>query len=171
MPVFTYVHYDGSDEHILDLLSRLVANGGPQTGSKVAATIDNSVGNGNKSERDHPENGGKRDQASALDDATARRFADYVKQAAAYGSPSQQKAMLAWLKADGEILFSKLWKASGVTSERNYGGVGGSLTKNMIKANGPAKWYEFERTSDGGDWVYRIIPMHVSPLKRSFGLG
>jgi hypothetical protein len=77
--------------------------------------------------------------------------------------------MLAWLKADGEILLTKLWKAAGVKVQHDYSGVGGSMTKNMMKAKGPKAWYGYSLNNDG-EWVYKIVPELVDPLKRSFGL-
>jgi len=99
----------------------------------------------------------------------ARRFADHVNSAEAYGKSSQKDAVSAWLKADGEILLTKLWKAAGVKKQHDFSGVGGSMTKNMMKAKGPKEWYTAKLNNDG-EWVYRIIPELVEPLKHSFGL-
>jgi hypothetical protein len=77
--------------------------------------------------------------------------------------------MTAWLKADGEILLTKLWKAAGVKKQHDYSGVGGSMTKNMMKAKGPKAWYTAALNNDG-EWVYKIVPELVEPLKCSFGL-
>jgi hypothetical protein len=150
MPGFTYVHYDGSDERIMELISKLVSSNGGG-GQSLAPTSGN--------------NGTEQSAWSEV----ARRFAENVNSAAAYGSPSQKNAMLAWLKADGEIFLTKLWKASGVKAQHDYSGVGGSLTKNMMKAKGPKAWYTFTMDGDG-EWIYKIVPDLVDPLKRSFGL-
>lgn len=149
MPGFTYVHYDGSDERIMELVSKLVSgNGAPQ--SPKASGTDNES------------------EPSAWSEV-ARRFADNINSAAAHGSPSQKNAMSAWLKADGEIALTKLWKAAGVKTQHDYSGVGGSLTKNMMKARGPKAWYTWHLGSDG-EWIYKIVPGFVEPLKHSFGL-
>jgi hypothetical protein len=151
MPKFTFVHYDGSDEQIMKLVSQLVAaNGGGQL-------PPSSKGNGNAG------------TASSAFTEVAMNFAQYVNNAAVYGKPSQKNAMLAWLKADGEILLTKLWKAAGVNSQHDYSGVGGSLTKNMIKAKGPKAWYTWSLNSDG-EWVYKIVAELVEALKQAFGL-
>jgi hypothetical protein len=102
-------------------------------------------------------------------DDVARRFAEHVKSAAACGNPSQKDAMTAWLNADGEILLTKLWKAAGVKKQHDYSGVGGSMTKNMMKAKGPTAWYTWA-LNNNGEWVYKIIPELVEPLKRSFDI-
>jgi hypothetical protein len=149
MPGFTYVHYDGSDERIMELVSKLVSGNG---GSQPKAAPSSNNGN-----------------APSTWDDVARRFAEYIDSAAAYGSPSQKDAMTAWLKADGEILLTKLWKAAGVKRQHDYSGVGGSMTKNMMKAKGPKAWYTGALNSDG-EWVYKIVPELIDPLKRSFGL-
>jgi hypothetical protein len=99
----------------------------------------------------------------------ARRFAEYVNNAAAAGNKSQQNAMLAWLKDNGEIYLVKLWKAAGVRNQHDYSGVGGSMTKNMMKANGPREWYTAYRNTNG-QWIYKIKLDLLEPLKRSFGL-
>jgi len=39
----------------------------------------------------------------------------------------------------------------------------------MMKAKGPKEWYTGSLSSDNG-WVYKIVPVLVEPLKRSFGL-
>jgi hypothetical protein len=149
MPGFTYVHYDGSDEKIIELVSKLVSgNGGNQAPTAPLST--NAV------------------EPSTWDDV-AKRFAEHINGAAAYGNPSQKNAMMAWLKADGEILLTKLWKAAGVKVQHDYSGVGGSMTKNMMKAKGPRAWYTGTLNNDG-DWIYKIVPELVEPLKRSFGL-
>jgi hypothetical protein len=75
----------------------------------------------------------------------------------------------AWLKANGEILLTKLWQAAGVKKQHDYSDVGGSMTKNMMKAKGPKAWYTGALNNDG-EWVYKIVPELVDPLKRSFGL-
>jgi hypothetical protein len=150
MPGFTFVHYDGSDERIIELVSQLVSG---NSGGKTH-TIAPSPNNGS---------------GSTTWDDVARRFAENINSAAASGNPSQKDAMTAWLKADGEILLTKLWKAAGVKKQHDYSGVGGSMTKNMMKAKGPKAWYTWA-LNNNGEWVYKIVPELVDPLKRSFGL-
>jgi hypothetical protein len=151
MPKFTFVHYDGSDEQIIKLLSQLVAaNGGGQL-------PPSPKGNGNSG------------TTSSAFTEVATEFAQYVNEAAAYGKPGQRKAMQAWLEADGEILLTKLWNAAGVNSQHDYSGVGGSLTKNMKKAGGPEDWYTVSLNNDG-ERVYKIRAELVEPLKQAFGL-
>lgn len=43
------------------------------------------------------------------------------------------------------------------------------MTKNMMKAKGPKEWYAGALNSDG-EWVYKLVPVLVEPLKQSFGL-
>jgi hypothetical protein len=151
MAKLTFVQYDGSDEQITKLFSQLMAaNGGGQLSPS-------------------PKGNGSAGIASSSFTEDATKFAQYVNDAAAYGKPGQQKAMLAWLNADGEILLVKLWKAAGVSTQHDYSGVGGSLTKNMIKAGGPRDWYTCSLNHDG-EWVYKILPELVEPLKQAFGL-
>ncbi|HEY6765742.1 MAG TPA: hypothetical protein VI386_13305 [Candidatus Sulfotelmatobacter sp.] len=77
--------------------------------------------------------------------------------------------MTAWLKVDGEILLTKLWKPARVQKQHHYSGVGCSLTKNMVKAKGPKERYT-GALNNKGEWVYKIVPELVEPLKRSLGL-
>jgi hypothetical protein len=149
MPGFTYVHYDGTDERILELVSSLVAGNG--AAHVPAAPRSNNA------------------NSPSTWDEIARRFADYISAAAAAGNQSQKNAMMAWLKSDGEIHLVKLWKAAGVKVQHDYSGVGGSMTKNMIKARGPRDWYTASLNSNG-EWIYKIVPELVDPLKRSFAL-
>jgi hypothetical protein len=150
MPGFTYVHYDGSDEKIIELVSKLVSGNGGNHASPAAPISAKAV------------------EPSTWDDI-ARRFAQHINAAAAAGNPGQKNAMMAWLKANGEILLTKLWKAAGVKVQHDYSGVGGSMTKNMMKAKGPKEWYTGSLNSDN-EWVYKIVPVLVEPLKRGFGL-
>lgn len=147
MPGFTYVHYDGTDERILEVVSKLVGRNGVLPAHSAPATAS----------------------VPSTWDEIARRFAEYLNAAAAAGNHSQKNAMLAWLKNDGEIHLVKLWKAAGVKAQHDYSGVGGSMTKNMLKARGPRDWYTGSLNS-GGEWIYKIVPELVEPLKRSFGL-
>ena len=149
MPNFTFVHYEGSDDHILELLTKLLGETSRELHTNVPAA--------------------KQSTGSISWDEAARRFAEYVNNAAAYGRPGQKNAMLAWLKADGEIPLTKLWGAAGVKVQHDYAGVGGSMTKNMAKAKGPENWYSWFRNPKG-EWIYKIAPELVEPLKRSFGL-
>jgi hypothetical protein len=61
----------------------------------------------------------------------------------------------------------KLWNAAGVKAQHDYAGVGGSLTKNMVKAKGPKTWYTWH-LDKSGEWIYEIIPELRDPLKRAF---
>jgi hypothetical protein len=148
MPGFTYVHYDGTDERILELVSSLVSGSGKAGGQPIVPLTTNT---------------------SSTWDEIARRFAQYIDNAAASGNQSQKNAMLAWLKADGEIHLVRLWKAAGVKVQHDYSGVGGSMTKNMMKARGPRDWYT-AHINGNDEWIYKIVPELVEPLKRSFGL-
>jgi hypothetical protein len=148
MPKLTFVQYDGSDEHVLELLTKLLGETSKGLPSNAPPT--------------------RQSTASISWDEATRRFAEYVNNAAAYGRPAQKNAMLAWLKADGEIALTKLWGAAGVKVQHDYAGVGGSLTKNMAKAKGPENWYSWFRNPKG-EWIYKIAPELVEPLKRSFG--
>lgn len=103
-------------------------------------------------------------------DDVARQFAKYVSEAAAGGRPGQKDAMVAWLRAGGSIPLTKLWSAAGVKTQHDYAGVGGSLTKNMVKANGPKAWYTWHRNGKNGEWVYEIVDYLREPLKRTFGV-
>ncbi|MCU1303638.1 MAG: hypothetical protein JWQ87_3922 [Candidatus Sulfotelmatobacter sp.] len=151
MPGFTYIHYSGDDKRILELVTNLVSGNG---------------GGGQNPPPDGDGNGGSGDGSW---DGIAMKFAGYVAKADAEGNPAQQNAMLAWLKADGEIHLSKLWKAAGVRVQHDYSGVGSSLTKNMKKAGGPKTWYSGSPIKNG-EWLYKINPDLVASLKRSFGV-
>jgi hypothetical protein len=102
-------------------------------------------------------------------DQVAGKFETLLKKTAAAGRPSQRKAMLAWLKEGGSIELTKLWNAAGVKTQHDYAGVGGSLSKNMIKAGGPKDWYD-GHVDKAGEWHYTILPELVEPLKRAFGV-
>ncbi len=75
--------------------------------------------------------------------------------------------MEAWLRANGKIPLAQLWKAAGVKVQHDYSGIGGSLTKNMMKAGGPQKFFSVRRDSSG-QRHYEILPELVDPLKRAF---
>ena len=147
MPKFTFVQYEGNDEQIAQLVSRLVS------AEKVQGIEDlRSSVNG-----------------SSAWDAIATRFERNVSKTAAEGRPGQKDAMLAWLRAGGRIELTKLWKAAGVKAQHDYSGVGGSLSKNMKKAGGPPEWYD-AYVDSSGEWIYTIQPDLVPSLKLAFGV-
>lgn len=145
MPSVTIIKYEGSEEEVLRFMA--------QNGHTVAASATASTGT-------HRVNG--------IWDQVASKFERKLKKTAAAGRPSQRDAMLAWLKAGGSIELTKLWKAVGVKTQHDYAGVGGSLTKNMVKAGGPEEWYD-GHVDKAGEWHYTILPELIEPLKRSFG--
>lgn len=151
MPSITYVRYEGSDAQILDLLSKLIPN--PGTVPIPITTTTPSTGP---------------DSSSAWD-VIAKKFERCVSAATANGRPGQKNAMVAWLRAGGNIELTKLWKAAGVKNQHDYSGVGSSLTKNLQKAGGPGDWYQWRR-ENSGEWIYTILPELVEPLKRAFGV-
>jgi hypothetical protein len=145
------IEYEGSDEQILKLLTQ-------GTSHIPSASAGTAVGG---------RNGGG--ESPSLWDGVAKKFHKYVSDTAAWGKTSQNKAMLAWLQNDGKIDLTLLWKSSGVKAQHDFGGVGGSLTKNMIKAGGPREWYRAHQ-NDKGQWIYEIEEGLVAPLKNAFGL-
>src|SRR5258708_1257946 len=120
MPSVTIIKFEGSEEEI----SRFLAHNGHGV---ATASLAAAAGGGH---------------ANRIWDQVATKFANLLKKTAAAGRPSQRDAMLAWLKAGGNIELMKLWKAAGVKAQHDYAGVGGSLSKNMIKAGGPKDWYD-----------------------------
>jgi hypothetical protein len=54
-----------------------------------------------------------------------------------------------------------------VKAQHDYGGIGGSLTKNMLKAGGSQKFFQVRRDRSG-ERHYEILPELVDPLKRAF---
>jgi hypothetical protein len=145
MPSVTIIKYEGSEEEILRFLA--------QNAHAVAAT---TVPTGTH-------------QANGIWDQVANKLERLLKKTAAGGRPAQRDALLAWLRASGRIEFTKLWKAAGVKTQHDYAGVGGSLSKNMVKAGGPKDWYD-GHVDKAGEWHYTILPELVEPLKRAFGL-
>ena len=147
MPSFTYVKYDGSDAEIRHLITQLMA--APQVAAPSAPASNDAL----------------------LDptpwDDIAKRFESLVSAAVGDGRPGQKQAMEAWLRAHGKIPLVQLWKAAGVKVQHDYSGVGGSLTKNMMKAGGPQKFFQIRRDS-AGQRHYEILPELVDPLKRAF---
>jgi len=104
-------------------------------------------------------------------DQIAQAFCARIAEVAATGLKGQYNAMAAWLKNDGMIELSQLWKASGVKNQHDYGGIGSSLTRNMKKAGGMKQWYSGERhPNKAHEWIYKINPELVEPLKRAFGI-
>ena len=146
MPKVTVVQYEGSDEQITRILTQV-----------FPTTIEPP------SPRPTQPNG------STAWDQTSVKFQQFLAGTAAAGRPAQNKAMLAWLKAkDGEIKLTNLWNAAGVANQHDYAGVGGSLTKNMVKAGGPRRWYEYR--VEANEWLYKIVPELLEPLRRAFGV-
>jgi hypothetical protein len=150
MPIFTFVHYDGSDERILHLVTELLRR---QSGAQPSSFLAPDIGGSS---------------LTSMWDEVARRFAKYVSAAAAAGNHSQKNAIIAWLRSGGEIELVRLWRAAGVRAQHDHSGVGGSMTKNMLKAGGPREWYTATLNSKE-EWIYKIVPELVEPLKRSFG--
>lgn len=149
MSRITFVQYEGSDEQIRDLVSKLI----PAQDAATTTTAKPTTG----------------PNGSSTWDLIAKRFERAVSAAAANGKPGQKSGMEAWLRVGGSIELTKLWKAAGVRNQHDYSGVGGSLTKNMRKAGGPREWYQWQK-QNSGDWIYSILPELVDPLKRAFGI-
>ncbi len=140
------VNYDGADAEIMQALSRMAAAFGAN--SKNSGQISNNSSTG-------------------WPDRVAPKFAGYVSRAASSGHQSQQAVMEAWLKPHGTTDLNDLVKASGVTKIHDFAGVSSSLTRNMLKAGGPKKWYEEHRDLNGKR-IRRICDELVEPLKRAF---
>jgi hypothetical protein len=146
MPSVTIIKYEGSEEEVLRFMA--------QNGHTVGAAAATPAG---------------AQQTNGIWNQVASKFERKLKKTAAAGRPSQRDAMLAWLRAGGSIELTKLWKAAGVKAQHDYAGVGGSLTKNMVKAGGPEEWYD-GHVDKAGEWHYTILPDLVEPLKRVFGI-
>ena len=146
MPSVTIIKYEGSEDEVLRFMA--------QNGHGAAASQVSSTGV---------------QQAGGILDQVASTFERHIKKTADGGRPGQRNAMMAWLRAGGSIELTRLWKAAGVKSQHDYAGVGGSLTKNMVKARGPKDWYT-GHVDKTGEWHYAILPELVEPLKRAFGL-
>lgn len=146
MPSVTIIKYEGTEEEVLRFMAQ---NGHAASVSSAASTSAH--------------------QTHRAWDHVATEFERKLKKTAAAGRPSQRDAMLAWLKAGGSIELTKLWKAAGVKTQHDYSGVGGSLSKNMVKAGGPKDWYD-GHVDKTGEWHYTILPELVEPLKRAFGV-
>ncbi|MFI5116860.1 MAG: hypothetical protein ACHP8B_09190 [Terriglobales bacterium] len=104
-------------------------------------------------------------------DLIARAFRKQLEEAAADGRKGQMNALTAWLKQNGSIELTELWKASGVKNQHDYGGIGSSLTRNMKKVGGLKNWYTAERhPRKPGEWIYTVVPEMVGPLRRAFSI-
>ena len=147
MPKFTFVQYEGDDQQIAQLVAKLVSS--EKTGETSQAPIAA--------------------KSTSTWDAIATRFERIVSRKAAEGRDGQKRAILAWLRADGKIELSKLWKASGVKAQHDYSGIGGSLSKNMKKAGGPRDWWD-AHVDRSGNWIYTIIPELIAPLQKAFSV-
>ena len=146
MPSVTIIKYEGSEEEI----SRFLAQNGHAAAAPKAANTGTQTING-------------------IWDQVAVNFERFIRTTAAAGRPGQKNAIVAWLRAGGDIELTKLWKAAGVKAQHDYAGVGGSLTKNMVKAGGPKDWYT-GHVDNKSEWHYTILPELIEPLKRAFGL-
>src|SRR5579862_5638075 len=140
------VTYDGADSEIIQALSRMVAALSVTNNGNSQAAINNQPG---------------------WADKTAQKFAGYVSHAAARGERSQLSVMQVWLKRDGVASLEELVKVSGVAKNHDFAGVGSSLTRNMLKAEGPKKWYQEYRDTNGKR-IRRISEELIAPLKRAF---
>lgn len=147
MPAVTIIKFEGSEDEI----SRFLAQNG--YGTAVP----------------QPSNSKSGAHVNGMWDQVARTFERHISETAAAGRPGQKKAVQEWLKADGRIKLKSLWNAAGVKTQHDYAGVGGSLTKNMVKAKGPKGWYTWH-LDKSGEWIYEIIPELVEPLKQAFGV-
>jgi hypothetical protein len=147
MPKFTFVQYEGDDAQIAQIVGRLISS--------------DNVGRGSESSSNA--------SGPSAWDAIGTRFEQLLSRTAAGGRPSQKLAFVVWLRNGGEVELTKLWKAAGVDSQHDYGGVGGSLSKNMRKAGGPKDWYDCYRNGSG-EWIYKLLPELVEPLKRAFSI-
>src|SRR5262249_35054026 len=96
----------------------------------------------------------------------AQKFVGYVSHAAARGEDSQQAVLCFWLKRDGVAPLDDLVKASGVSKTHDFAGVSSSLTRNMLKAWRPKKWYQDYRDVNGKR-MRRISDELVHPLKHA----
>ena len=150
MPKVRIIEYEGTDDEILRLLRQGASSG---VANPNGETTSNNGGNHN-----------------GAWDKVALKFAKHVSDTAAWGRAGQQKAMRAWLsQRNGEIAFKELWKAAGVKTEHDYAGIGGSLTKNMVKSGGPKEWYRYY-TNVRGEWIYKVLDEMLEPLREAFGI-
>jgi hypothetical protein len=143
------VTYDGSDSEITQALSRMVS----AFGEGRATTTKSS-----------PSQTSTIPQSSTVLDKIASRFAGFVSR-----TPRLLKVVKPWLLKNGKVHLSELVKASGVTKQHDYSGIGSALTRNMKKAGGPKDWYQ-RHEQPNGDWIYEIADELVEPLKRAFGV-
>lgn len=141
------VNYDGTDAEIVQALSRMVAVFSATNGSGQGP-----AGNG-----------------AGWPEKAAGKFAGYVSATAARGKSSQQAVMQVWLKRHGVAPLEDLVKAADVAKSHDFAGVSSSLTRNMLKAGGPKKWYQ-EYREVNGKRMRRISDELIDPLKRAFGL-
>lgn len=148
------VTYDGSDQQIINALSRMVS---------VFAQTNGVVANNAVSSQSVNPN------SSHWAKNVAAKFAGYVVETARRGEKSQRACMEVWLKHDGRVPLSQLVKASGVEKTHDYAGVGSSLSRNMKKAGGPKKWYDVVRDLKG-ERIYQIVPELVELLKEAFNI-
>lgn len=147
MPSLTFsLSYDGADAEIIQALSRMVA----------------AFPASNKSTGERPSS-----IEPGWPEKAAQKFAGYVSHAAVRGEDSQLAVLRFWLKRDGAAPLEDLVKASGVAKSHDFAGVSSSLTRNMLKAGGPKKWYQ-EHRDVNGKRIRRISDELVHPLKQAF---
>lgn len=149
MPSVKIIEYTGSEEEVLRFLAQHNHPAQAVTTASSAPTVP--------------------PHANGMWDQVATKFEKYIRKTAAEGRPGQNNAMRAWLQMDGDIELTRLWKAAGVKTQHDYAGVGGSLTKNMVKAHGPKDWYD-AHVDKSDEWHYTILPELLEPLKRAFGI-
>src|ERR1700678_4789162 len=96
--------YEGTDEEIRKYLSTLTSQSySAGSGQPTASTTPN----GNEQKNDF--------------DQIAQAFWSRINGVAASGLKGQYDTMIAWLKHDGVLELSQLWKASGVKNQHDYG--------------------------------------------------
>jgi hypothetical protein len=147
------ITYDGSDEEVFKVLGSTLAS---LTPSKKSDSTNSKITTAS------PQLFPRVKQPSL--ERIALKFVGYVS-----ARRKQLAVMRAWLGGGGKARGSELVKAAGVKKPHDLGGVGGSLTKNMMKADGPRDWFDKYRDANG-DWIYEITYALVQPLKEAFGV-
>jgi hypothetical protein len=161
MPTLTF-NIDCTDEQVHNLLEMLLGKKSTAPPPEDSAKVP----------------GGTAIPTSARQDVNriATKFSEFVKA----GSLGQLNAMKVWLAANGNARLIDLVQASGVKKQQDYGGVSGSLSKNMLKAGGvsarahglpqfPREWYGVVYDPGAqGERRYVIATELVEPLKAAF---
>ena len=102
-------------------------------------------------------------------DRVAKNFRERLDEVASYGRKGPMNAIIRWLERDGAIDLTELWQAAGVASLREYAPIGSSLTRHMVGAGGTNHWYQGKpHPEKRNEWLYRISPELIEPLKRAF---